>query len=79
MLSHPPNAFPGLLIFNTVGDALMAVASAYYLLQRKPENGLKRTDDLVNALVRLTFQCAVPAALWYVSIQSSRISLTIVI
>lgn len=52
-----------LLTSRAVGDTLMAIASAYYLLQRKPEDGLKRTDDLVNALVRLTFQCAAPAAL----------------
>ncbi|KAG7447150.1 uncharacterized protein BT62DRAFT_63584 [Guyanagaster necrorhizus] len=43
------------------GDVLLAGATAYFLLKTK-KNVLPQTVGIINALVRLTFQTAMPAA-----------------
>ncbi|PAV16758.1 hypothetical protein PNOK_0837800 [Pyrrhoderma noxium] len=45
------------------GDTLLSCATAYALLRATNKHGLKQTNDLINALVRLTFQTAAPAAI----------------
>jgi hypothetical protein len=45
------------------------MTTAYFLLKTK-KNVLPQTVGLISALVRLTFQTAAPAALWYVIIPS---------
>ncbi|KAK0497876.1 hypothetical protein EDD18DRAFT_1104382 [Armillaria luteobubalina] len=46
------------------GDVLLAGTTAYFLLKTK-KNVLPQTVGMINALVRLTFQTATPAAVWY--------------
>ncbi|KAK7058064.1 hypothetical protein R3P38DRAFT_1192758 [Favolaschia claudopus] len=45
------------------GDMLLTALTAYYLIKTK-KNVLPQTVGLINALVRLTFQTAAPAALF---------------
>ncbi|THH08100.1 hypothetical protein EW145_g2926 [Phellinidium pouzarii] len=45
-----------------VGDTLLASATAFFLISTS-RHGLRQTKMLVNALVRLTFQTATPAAI----------------
>ncbi|KAJ7663422.1 hypothetical protein DFH06DRAFT_1324881 [Mycena polygramma] len=49
-----------------VGDVVLFCTTAFFLLKSK-QNVLPQTVNLINALIRLTFQTAAPAALWYVS------------
>ncbi|KAJ7113223.1 hypothetical protein C8R44DRAFT_882229 [Mycena epipterygia] len=46
----------------TTGDIILSLATAYFLLKSK-ENVLPATVGMINALIRLTFQTAAPAAL----------------
>ncbi|KAK0493208.1 hypothetical protein EDD18DRAFT_1040886, partial [Armillaria luteobubalina] len=48
------------LTFFVVGDVLLAVAMAYFLLRTK-KRVLPQTKNLLDSLIRLTFQTAAPA------------------
>ncbi|EJD00207.1 uncharacterized protein FOMMEDRAFT_148484 [Fomitiporia mediterranea MF3/22] len=46
-----------------VGDTLLAGTTAYALLTSKSKHGLKQTNDIIDRLVRLTWQTILPASL----------------
>jgi hypothetical protein len=46
------------------GDLILSLTTAYFLIKSK-QGVLPQTVGLISALVRLTFQTAAPAALWY--------------
>ena len=45
------------------GDILISCSTAYFLLEKR-RNSLKQTQSLIDTLVRVTWQSAIPAALW---------------
>jgi hypothetical protein len=48
----------------SAGDLILSLTTAYFLIKTK-QGVLPQTVGLISALVRLTFQTAAPAALWY--------------
>ena len=53
----------GNVLISLAGDVLLSVVTAYYLLKTR-HDVLPSTVGLINALIRLTFTTAAPAAIW---------------
>lgn len=51
----------------SAGDVVLSVTTAYFLLKFK-KNCHPSSVGLISALVRLTFETAAPATIWYVQL-----------
>jgi hypothetical protein len=49
--------------FSTAADMTICLTTAYFLIKTK-KNVLPQTVGVLNALIRLAFQTAAPAAVW---------------